>query len=48
MSQVFSIIGGYMQFVYTSFALLSLLTKKISIELKLLNSLFNFNIKKEK
>jgi len=48
MSQVFSTIGGYMQFIYTSFALLSLLTKKISIELKLINSLFNFNIKERK
>jgi hypothetical protein len=48
MSQVFSTIGGYMQFIYTSFALISLLTKKISIELKLLNSLFNFNIKERK
>lgn len=48
MSQVFSTIGGYMQFIYTSFSLISLLTKKISIELKLLNSLFNFNIKERK
>jgi hypothetical protein len=37
-----------MQFIYTSFSLISLLTKKISIELKLLNSLFNFNIKERK
>lgn len=48
MSQVFSTIGGYMQVIYTSFTLVSLLTKKISIEQKLLNSLFNFNIKKKK
>lgn len=48
MSQVFSTIGGYMQVIYTFFALISLLTKKISIEQKLLNSLFNFNIKKKK
>ena len=37
-----------MQFLYTFFSLISLLTKKISIELKLLNSLFNFNIKERK
>ena len=48
MSQVFSTIGGYMQVIYTSFTLVSLLTKTISIEQKLLNSLFNFNIKKKK
>lgn len=48
MSQVFSTIGGYMQVIYTIFTLVSLLTKKISIEEKLLNSLFNFNIQKKK
>ena len=48
MSQVFSVIGGYMQVIYTSFTLVSLLTKTINIEQKLLNSLFNFNIKKKK
>jgi len=48
MSQVFSTTGGYMQVIYTFFGLIALLTKKISIEKKLLNSLFNFNIKKKK
>ena len=48
MSSVFSIIGGYMQVIYTVFALIVLLSKKISIEKKLLNSLFNFNIKQKK
>ena len=48
MSQVFSTTGGYMQVIYTLFGLIALLTKKISIEKKLLNSLFNFNIKQKK
>jgi len=48
MSQVFSTTGGYMQLISTFFAIISLLTKKISLEKKLLNSLFNFNIKKKK
>ena len=48
MSQVFSTTGGYMQLISTIFALISLLTKKISLEKKLLNSLFNFNIKNKK
>ena len=48
MSQVFSTTGGYMQVISTIFALISLLTKKISLEKKLLNSLFNFNIKNKK
>ena len=48
MSQVFSTTGGYMQVIYTLFSLIALLTKKISIEEKLLNSLFNFNIKQKK
>ena len=48
MSQVFSTTGGYMQLISTFFSLISLLTKKISLEKKLLNSLFNFNIKNKK
>ena len=48
MSHVFSTTGGYMQLIYTVFALITLLTKKISLEKKLINSLFNFNIKKKK
>ena len=48
MSQVLSTTGGYMQVIYTFFGLIALLTKKISIEKKLLNSLFNFNIKQKK
>ena len=48
MSEVFSTTGGYMQVLYTIFGLIALLTKKISIEQKLLNSLFNFDIKQKK
>ena len=48
MAQVFSATGGYMQMMYTIFGLVVLLSKKISIEKKLLNSLFNFDIKQRK
>ena len=47
-SQVLSATGGYMQVIYTFFGLIALLSKKISIEKKLLNNLFNFNIKQKK
>lgn len=47
-SEVFSIIGGYMQLIYTIFSLMTLMTKNIIVEKKLLNSLFNFNVKKKK
>jgi hypothetical protein len=48
MSQVLSTTGGYMQVISTIFSIISLLTKKISLEKKLLNSLFNFNIRQKK
>lgn len=48
MAEVFSTTGGYMQLIYSVFALVSLLTKKMNIEKKLLNSLFYFNIKQKK
>ena len=48
MSQVLSDTGGYMQFISTIFAVIALLTKKFGLEQKLLNSLFNFNIKQRK
>jgi len=47
-SEIFSLIGGYMQLLYTIFGLITTLTKNINIEKKLLNSIFNFNIKKRK
>ena len=37
-----------MQLIYSIFAIISLLTKKMNIEKKLLNSLFYFNIKQKK
>ena len=48
MSQVLSTTGGYMQVISTIFSLISILTKKISLEKKLLNSLFNFNVRQKK
>ena len=48
MSEVFSLTGGYMQVISTVLALIALLTKKFSLEQKLLNCLFNFNIKQRK
>ena len=48
MSEVFSLTGGYMQVISTILALIALLTKKFSLEQKLLNILFNFNIKQKK
>ena len=48
MNEVFSTTGGYMQFISAVMALIALLTKKFSLEQKLLNSLFNFNIKQKK
>ena len=48
MSAVLSATGGYMQFISTIFAIIALLTKKFGLEQKLLNILFNFNIKQRK
>jgi len=46
--EIFSLIGGYMQLLYTIFTLMMILTKNINIEKKLLNSLFHFNLKERK
>ena len=48
LSEVFSIIGGYMQLIYTIFTIMTLITKNINMEKKLLNSLFNFNISQKR
>ena len=48
LSEIFSIIGGYMKLIYTIFTIMTLLTKNIVVEKKLLNSLFNFNISQKK
>ena len=47
-SEILSRIGGYMQLMNTAFVLLSLMMNKIDSELKIINSIFNFNIKKNK
>ena len=47
-SEIFSRIGGYMQLMNTAFLLISLLINKLNAELKILNSIFNFNIKEKK
>ena len=48
MHETFSIIGGYMQLASTALTLLSFLTNKLIPELKILNEIFNFNIKEKK
>ena len=46
--EVFYIIGGYMQFINIIFSLLALLSNSIIPELKILNGIFNFNLKEKK
>ena len=48
MADVFASTGGYMQLIYSIFAIISILTKTMNIEKKLINSLFYFNIKQKK
>jgi hypothetical protein len=45
--QMFSLIGGYMQLLSTVFSLISILTG-LDLEVKILNNLFNFNLKQNK
>ena len=47
-SEILSRIGGYMQLMNTVFVILSLMMNKIDSQLKIINSIFNFNIKKNK
>ena len=47
-SEIFSVIGGFMQFITNIFLLLTILTKNVNIEKKILNNLFNFNMKQQK
>jgi hypothetical protein len=47
-SEMLSYIGGYMQFMNTVFLLVSSLVNKIYSELKIINSIFNFNIRENK
>ena len=48
MPEVFSIIGGYMQIINTIFHLLVLLVNGLIPELRILNSIFHFNLKEKK
>ena len=47
-SEIFSKIGGYMQLINTIFSLITLLINKYQTEIKLLNSIFHFNINERK
>ena len=44
-SEIYSRIGGYMQLMNTIFLLISLLINRLDAELKILNGIFNFNLK---
>ena len=46
--EIFSTIGGYMQLMNTAFLLLTLIVNKFYLELKIINSIFKFNLKKKK
>jgi len=48
MSEIFSKIGGYMQLISTVFSILSIIANTIGPEIKILNGIFNFNIKNNK
>ena len=47
-SEILSKIGGYMQLMYTFFLLIALLVNKIDSELKIINSIFDFSLKRNK
>ena len=46
--EIFSFIGGYMQLISTVFTLLSFLPNKLIPQIKILNGIFNFNLKQNK
>ena len=46
--EVFSIIGGCMQFLYTIFTLISVIPNKLIQQIKIINEIFNFNLKQRK
>ena len=48
LKEVFSSTGGYMQLISTCFTLLSFISNKLIPELKIINGIFNFNLKKQK
>ena len=47
-SEILSRIGGYMQLINTTFLLLTSIINKLNCELKIINSIFNFNLEKNK
>ena len=47
-SEILSRIGGYMQLMNTVFLLITSIINKLHCELKIINSIFNFNLKKNK
>ena len=47
-TEIFSRIGGYMQLMNTAFLLISTLINNLHSELKIINSIFKFNIKENK
>ena len=47
-SEIFSFIGGYMQLMNTIFMLISAIINRIYSEIKIVNSIFNFNAKENK
>jgi hypothetical protein len=47
-SEIFSRIGGYMQLMNTIFLLITTIINKIDSEIKIINSIFNFNLKDNK
>ena len=47
-SEIFSRIGGYMQLMNTVFLLISSLINKLNSEIKIINSIFKFNVKENK
>ena len=48
LSDMFSRIGGYMQLLNTIFILLASIINKLNCEIKILNSIFKFNLEKNK
>ena len=47
-NEVFFILGGYMHLLYILFTLLAITSNSLIPELKILNSIFNFNLKEKK
>ena len=48
MNEIFFILGGYMQFLHLLFSLLAAISNNIIPDLKILNGIFNFNLKDQK